>query len=197
MIDLTREQPLSFTAAAELLRVDPAEIETWFRDGLECIRIGSRLFTTREAIQRFAKPIIAAGKPERPSKSAAAIASASEAESKLSAFDLPATKHPWHRWTNGEVWELQAGVDFDVSITALSSAAYAYARRRGLIARFSAKGNSGRVKLQFMRKADCATDRRRNRHRTKDRAEMTMATAERAVGEEAAALPDTREAPII
>ena len=59
MIDLSRERPLSVMQAAHFLNVPPQVIKRWFRAGMESVRIGGRVYTTREAIQRFAEPATA------------------------------------------------------------------------------------------------------------------------------------------
>jgi hypothetical protein len=66
MIDLARERPLSVACAAQLLRVPSRTVKKWFRRGLESVRLGDIVFTTREAIQRFAEPVtLEAGPPDR------------------------------------------------------------------------------------------------------------------------------------
>lgn len=43
-----------------------------------------------------------------------------------------ARKYPWERWFNGKPWTLKRGVDFDVPVTSLRSAARQQAKRSGV-----------------------------------------------------------------
>lgn len=54
MIDLTIETPLTIIEVAALFKVHRRTVEAWFSRGLEKARVGGRVYTTREAIQRFA-----------------------------------------------------------------------------------------------------------------------------------------------
>ena len=54
MIDLTKETPLGVEAAAELMGVSRRTIENWFKCGLDRTRLGKLVYTSREALQRFA-----------------------------------------------------------------------------------------------------------------------------------------------
>jgi hypothetical protein len=56
MIDLKRERPLSVVAAAQHFGVHRRTIEGWFRRGLERVKIGGRVYTSLEAVQRFSEP---------------------------------------------------------------------------------------------------------------------------------------------
>jgi hypothetical protein len=53
MIDMNRERLLSINAAAQHLGVSRQTICNWFRRGLDRAKLGGRVFTSREAIQRF------------------------------------------------------------------------------------------------------------------------------------------------
>ncbi len=55
MIDLTKERPLTVKKAAEFLCVHPHSVRRYFKQGLEHVIVGGRIYTTREAIQRFAR----------------------------------------------------------------------------------------------------------------------------------------------
>jgi hypothetical protein len=63
VIDLSREQPLSVATAAALLQVDRAVVRKWLRDGLECVKLGCRIYTSREAVGRFARPVVPDARP--------------------------------------------------------------------------------------------------------------------------------------
>jgi hypothetical protein len=208
MIDLSREQPLSIACAAQLLHVPPRIIKKWFSRGLDSVRIGHLVYTTREAIQRFAEPVTPEAEPpdrkrscspaglatstplvapapaprsvadaiqsfevecgpqspatatisERPDPSESSRRNASrEAQAAEAAnasntdFDILASKYPWNKWTDGRVWEVKEGVDFDCPVNIFRSVVYSHAYRKGLVARITARG--GQVRLQFKRRA--------------------------------------------
>lgn len=54
MIDIRKERPLSIKRAAAVLDVDRRTIERWFQQGLDRIKLGGRVYTSREALFRFA-----------------------------------------------------------------------------------------------------------------------------------------------
>lgn len=51
-------------------------------------------------------------------------------------------KYPVDEWLDGDIWSLEQGTDFDVSITAVRQALMASANRRGLKLQTSANGNT-------------------------------------------------------
>ncbi len=53
MIDLTRENPVSIKQVAEMFGVHRRTVEAWFGAGLERVKLGGRVYTTRAALQRF------------------------------------------------------------------------------------------------------------------------------------------------
>ena len=53
MIDLKRERPISVSGVANRFGVHRRTVEGWFRRGLERTKLGGRVYTTLEAIQRF------------------------------------------------------------------------------------------------------------------------------------------------
>lgn len=55
MIDLTKEDPLTISAVALLFAVHRRTVEGWFRAGLERAKLRGRVYTTKQAIQRFAQ----------------------------------------------------------------------------------------------------------------------------------------------
>lgn len=54
MIDLTRETPLRISELAAFLGVHRRTVESWLNRGLESVKLGRLMFTTLEALQRFA-----------------------------------------------------------------------------------------------------------------------------------------------
>lgn len=54
MIDLAKEKPVGVRKVAELFGVHRRTVESWFNAGLERVRVGGRVFTSLEAVQRFA-----------------------------------------------------------------------------------------------------------------------------------------------
>ena len=56
-MDLWREQRLSVTQVCQELGVGRSTVFDWIGRGLEAVKIGGRVFTSREAITRFSRPI--------------------------------------------------------------------------------------------------------------------------------------------
>lgn len=54
MIDINREKPLKVADVAYKMRVHKRTVEGWFKRGLERIQLGGLIYTTEEALQRFA-----------------------------------------------------------------------------------------------------------------------------------------------
>ena len=54
MIDIVKEQLLHFKEAAAFLGVHPTTIKNYFVEGLEHVQIGRVVYTTKEAVQRYA-----------------------------------------------------------------------------------------------------------------------------------------------
>lgn len=55
MINIATENPMSVDDAATLCKVDPRTIHAWFDRGLERVKLGGRVYTSREALQRFSE----------------------------------------------------------------------------------------------------------------------------------------------
>jgi len=55
MIDFINEKILDVEQADEKFNVSPVTIRRWFRSGLEFAKLGGRIYTSLEAIQRFSK----------------------------------------------------------------------------------------------------------------------------------------------
>ena len=53
MIDMTREKLIWARTMAQRLSIDQRTLERRFKDGLESIKIGRRVYTTIEALDRF------------------------------------------------------------------------------------------------------------------------------------------------
>lgn len=56
VVDFTREKPIDVERAAALLLVSTVTVRRWMRRGLEFCKLGGKVFTSYEAIQRFSKP---------------------------------------------------------------------------------------------------------------------------------------------
>ena len=56
MLDLTREKPIKIADVAKWLGVKPEVVKAWLSCGLEHAKIGSVVFTSREAVERFCGP---------------------------------------------------------------------------------------------------------------------------------------------
>lgn len=65
MIDLSRETPIGVADVARLFGVHRNTVEDWFDAGLESVKLRGRVFTTREALNRFAKPREPAAEPPK------------------------------------------------------------------------------------------------------------------------------------
>lgn len=59
MLSVTNEQLLTVKAAAKLLGVTQATVRRHIAHGLDAVKIGGKVYTSREAIERFAKPTTA------------------------------------------------------------------------------------------------------------------------------------------
>lgn len=57
MARVIQENLLTIRDAARLLRVHSATVRRMIDAGLEATRIGKRIYTSREAIERFSKPV--------------------------------------------------------------------------------------------------------------------------------------------
>lgn len=57
MSHVVTEQLLTVQDAARLLRVHTKTVRRMIETGLEASRIGKRIYTSREAIERFSKPV--------------------------------------------------------------------------------------------------------------------------------------------
>jgi hypothetical protein len=54
MLDLVNEAPIHISEVQELFGVGRSTVEGWFTKGLEWCKVGGKVYTTREAIARFA-----------------------------------------------------------------------------------------------------------------------------------------------
>lgn len=55
MIDFTKETPVGVEAVATLFGVTRRTVENWFDYGLERRKVGGKVYTSREALQRFSE----------------------------------------------------------------------------------------------------------------------------------------------
>ncbi len=56
MLDLTRKKPIKIADVSKWLGVKPEIVKAWLSRGLEHAKIGSVVFTSREAVERFCGP---------------------------------------------------------------------------------------------------------------------------------------------
>ena len=40
-------------------------------------------------------------------------------------------RYPWHRWVDGNIWQIQAGRDFKIPMLSMRGVVHDYARRKG------------------------------------------------------------------
>lgn len=55
MVDFTRETVIDVAGVAKMFRVNPVTVRRWFKRGLEWSRVGGKIVTTLEAINRFSR----------------------------------------------------------------------------------------------------------------------------------------------
>jgi hypothetical protein len=55
VVDFARETPIDVAAAAALVNVNPITVRRWFKRGLEFCKLGGKVLTSREALNRFQK----------------------------------------------------------------------------------------------------------------------------------------------
>src|SRR5262245_58029218 len=72
MIEFAREQIISVKRLAEKPEVSPETIRRWFRQGLEKKKIGKKVYTSLEALDRFTG-VTPSGSAERLVRSAEAL----------------------------------------------------------------------------------------------------------------------------
>ncbi len=53
MVDFTREKPIDVAALAVLVNVNPITIRRWFKRGLDFCKLGGKVVTSLEALNRF------------------------------------------------------------------------------------------------------------------------------------------------
>ena len=56
MLSVAHEQLMTIRQAASLLGVTEATVRRHIERGLEAVKIGKRIYTSREAIERFSRP---------------------------------------------------------------------------------------------------------------------------------------------
>lgn len=56
MLSVSHEQLLTVKAAAKLLGVTTGTVRRHIERGLEAVKIGGKVYTSREAIERFSRP---------------------------------------------------------------------------------------------------------------------------------------------
>lgn len=56
MVDFAREKPIDVTGLADLMNVNPVTVRRWFKRGLDHVKLGGKVFTTLEALNRFGRP---------------------------------------------------------------------------------------------------------------------------------------------
>jgi hypothetical protein len=55
---------------------------------------------------------------------------------------MPESIYDWDSWLDGQVWELEKGIDFHIGITSIRSMARTAAHQRGLEMKTRSKGDS-------------------------------------------------------
>jgi hypothetical protein len=53
VVDFTRERPIGVGALAVLVDVNPVTVRRWFKQGLEFCKLGGKVVTSLEALNRF------------------------------------------------------------------------------------------------------------------------------------------------
>ena len=72
---------------------------------------------------------------------------------KLSDYTFPAVgrpvKYEWTTWSDGDVWELEKGVDFDSNVKTMRTNACLYAKKNGMKVRTAIVDGGNGIVLQF------------------------------------------------
>jgi hypothetical protein len=53
VVDFTREKPIDVAALAVLVDVNPITVRRWFKQGLDFCKLGGKVITSLEALNRF------------------------------------------------------------------------------------------------------------------------------------------------
>lgn len=56
MVDFAKENVIDVQRLAQRLDVSPDTIRRWMRQGLEKVKLGGRVYTSLEAVNRFSQP---------------------------------------------------------------------------------------------------------------------------------------------
>lgn len=59
------------------------------------------------------------------------------------------TKYPWDRWTDGLIWEVTKGLDFDCKIESFRGVLYSYAKRNGMKLQVQSLVRMGKMRFRF------------------------------------------------
>lgn len=62
MVDFTREKPIDVAALAVMVNVNPITVRRWFKRGLDFCKLGGKVVTSLEALNRFQR----GGGPSQP-----------------------------------------------------------------------------------------------------------------------------------
>lgn len=57
MVDFAKENVIDVQRLAKRLDVSADTIRRWFRQGLEKVKLGGRVYTSLEAVNRFSQPV--------------------------------------------------------------------------------------------------------------------------------------------
>lgn len=57
MVDFAKENVIDVQRLAKRLDVSTDTIRRWFRQGLEKVKLGGRVYTSLEAVNRFSQPV--------------------------------------------------------------------------------------------------------------------------------------------
>lgn len=63
------------------------------------------------------------------------------------------SKYPWSDWSNGAIWQVTAGADFDSSLKTFVQGLYAYAKRHDLKVEVRADNDQNLAAFRFVPKA--------------------------------------------
>jgi hypothetical protein len=68
------------------------------------------------------------------------------------------SKYPWDSWTNGEIWQVRAGEDFQSNVKTFVQGLYAYAKRHGMKVEVRADSDNDFAAFRFIPRGEQVVD---------------------------------------
>lgn len=67
------------------------------------------------------------------------------------------SRYPWSDWTNGQIWKVKEGEDFESNLKTFVQGLYAYGKRHGLKVEVRTDPNAGIAAFRYITDAQVAT----------------------------------------